>query len=65
MGNAYLYLGIFCLCTGFLTPLGLMFIGLYVYNDYTSKYKTPVERVVEEPKYNMDEYSSEIKDNYI
>ena len=62
MGNWTLYAGILCLCTGFLVPLGLILIGLYVYSDYTSKYKTPVEQ----PKqYEMDQYSSEVKDNYI
>jgi len=63
MSNAYLYLGIFCLCTGFLTPLGLIFIGLYVYNDYTSKYKTPVEQV-DQTEYKMDEYSNTMVDSY-
>lgn len=62
MGNWTLYAGIFCLCTGFLVPLGLILIGLYVYNDYTSKYKTPVEQV---KQYDQNEYSSEVKDNYI
>lgn len=62
MSNWILYAGIFCLCTGFLVPLGAILIGLYVYNDYTSKYKSPVEQV---KQYDQNEYSSEVKDNYI
>jgi hypothetical protein len=62
MGNAYLYLGIFCLCTGFLTRWGLIFIGLHVYGDYTSKYK---EQIIKTPTFEQDELSPESRDRLI
>lgn len=65
LGNAYLYLGIFCLCTGFLTPLGLIFIGLHVYNDYTSKYKEEISKEPEEKYYEQNEYAPETTDRLI
>lgn len=63
MSNKFLYAGIFCCCTGFLVPLGLALIGLYVYSDYTNKYKTPVEQV-DQTEYKMDEYSNTMVDSY-
>ena len=59
---SYIYLGIFFCCTGFLLPLGLIMIGLAVYQDYTSKY---CEEKKQEKSYKMDEYSGEVVDGSI
>lgn len=56
--NLYLYMGIFCVCTGFLMPLGLILIGVYFYNDYTSKYVAQIN-------FEKSEYSPQVRDNLI
>lgn len=63
MGNKCLYLGILCICTGFLMPAGLILIGIHFYNDYTSKYVKRVD--VEKREYEKNEYSQEARDSFI
>ena len=49
--------GIFCVATGFLLPVGLIFIFLGVYSDVSSKYFKDEEK---EKTYKIDEYSGEV-----
>ena len=65
MGNAYLYIGIMFVCSGFLMPLGLIFLAMYFYNDYTSKYKEVIVREQPEPEYEQNELSPESRDRLI
>ena len=46
--------GIFCVATGFLLPVGLIFIFLGVYSDVSSKYFKDEEK---EKTFKIDEYS--------
>lgn len=58
MSNLYLYIGIFCVCTGFLIPMGLILIGIHFYNDYTSKYSKQIN-------FEKNELSNEARDSLI
>ena len=52
--------GIFCVATGFLLPVGLIFIFLGVYSDGSSKYFKEEKK---EKTYKIDEYSGEVVEN--
>ena len=39
MSNWYLYLGIFLVCSGIGTPLGIIMLVLYFWNDLGNKFK--------------------------
>jgi hypothetical protein len=65
MGNAFLYIGIMCVCSGFLMPLGLIFLAMYFYGDYTSKYKEVIVREQPEPEYEQSDLSEKERDRLI
>ena len=39
MSNWYLYIGIFLVCSGIGTPLGIIMLVLYFWNDLGNKFK--------------------------
>ena len=39
MSNWYLYVGIFLVCSGIGTPLGIIMLALYFWNDLGNKFK--------------------------
>jgi len=39
MSNWYLYIGIFLVCSGIGTPLGIIMLVLYFWNDLRNKFK--------------------------
>ena len=39
MSNWYLYIGIFLICSGIGTPLGIIMLVLYFWNDLGNKFK--------------------------